>query len=213
MTLEKDLVAQLNWRYATKRMNGTAVPQEKVEAILEAIRLAPVSYGFQNFKVLVIEDAATRAKIAPAAYNQPQLHEGSHLLVFAVEETLTEAQADAYMANIAQTRGIDVSALADFKAALMHQITSKTPEQQVEWASKQVYLALGIAIAAAALAKVDATPMEGFNPAAVDEILDLKAKGLRSVVLLALGYRDEANDFLANAPKVRQAKSEMFETI
>lgn len=213
MNSEQNLLAQMQWRYATKRMNGTAVPQDKLNTILEAIRLAPASYGFQSFKVLVIEDAATRAKIQPSIYNQPQIVEGSHVLVFAVEENLTEAQIDTYMANIAQTRAMDISALADFKAALMAAISGKTAAEQQVWASKQAYIALGVATVAAALAQVDATPIEGFNPAALDEALGLPAKGLRSVVLLALGYRNEAEDFLAKAAKVRKSKEDMFEII
>lgn len=200
----------LEWRYACKKMNGTNVPEEKVNAILRAIQLAPTSMGLQPFTVLVITDPELRKKILPIAYNQAQVVDGSHLLVFCAWSNVSAAQVDEYISLIASTRNLPAESLADFKTMLLNMATNKTAEQNYEWAARQAYLAFGTAIAAAAVEKVDTTPMEGFNPAALDELLELPQKGLRSVVMLPLGYRDEANDWLAKMAKVRRAGEKLF---
>lgn len=204
------LIQDLNWRYATKRMNGQKVPQEKLDYILDAIRLAPTSFGLQPFTVLVIENEELRKKIQPIAYNQPQIFEASHLLVFAAWTDVTEQQIDAYMANVASERGVDVANLAGFKGSIAGLVERQTPEQRSNWAARQAYIAFGIGLAAAAEMQVDATPMEGFDAVGLDDILDLKAKGLHAVTIMPLGYRDEANDNLATAIKVRRAKEKLF---
>jgi nitroreductase len=136
--------------------------------------------------------------------------EASHLLIFAAWNDVTEAQVDEYMQNIAEVRGIPVESLAEFKASLMNGVVSRTQEQKYEWSARQAYIALGTALAAAAEQGVDATPMEGFDPAALDELLNLEEKGLRSVTLLPLGYRHTEADFLATAKKVRRDKEQLF---
>jgi nitroreductase len=205
-----DLIQALNWRYAAKRMNGQKVPQEKIDNILEATRLAPSSMGLQPYTVLVIEDEDLRKQIKRVANNQPQIVEGSHLLVFAAWDNITELQINEYINNTAETRGVTLDSLSGFKNALLGIANRNTPEQNFQWSARQAYIAFGTAIAAAATEKVDATPMEGFNAAALDELLNLKEKGLRSVTLLPLGYRDTENDWLANQKKVRREKEEFF---
>lgn len=207
------LIDALNWRYAAKRMNGEKVPQEKIENILEATRLSASSMGLQPYTILVVENEEVKKKLQPAAYNQPQIVEGSHLLVFAAWENVTEEHVDDYLKNIAETRGVTLESLDAFKASLMSIVTGRTQEQKFEWAARQAYIAFGTAITAAAIEQVDATPMEGFNPDAVDEILNLKAQGLRSVTILALGYRDAEKDFLANAKKVRRHKDHLIQKV
>jgi len=199
----------LNWRYAVKRMNGQKVPQEKVNNILEAARLAPSSAGLQPYKVILVENPELRKKIQEVAFNQPQIAEASHLLIFAAWNEVTPKHVTDYMENIAAVRGIPVASLDQFKNTLLGHITSRTQEQNHQWAARQAYIAFGTAIAAAAVEHVDATPMEGFNPEALDELLGLKEQNLRSVTLLLLGYRDEVNDFLMNAKKVRREKEEL----
>ena len=204
------LTKQLEWRYATKRMNGKTVPQEKIDNILEAIRLTPSSYGLTPYSVLVIKDIELRKKIQPAAYMQPQIVEGSHLLVFAAWDNVTEKNVDDYMALVSATRGVPVSALADFKKYIMGTVNSLDQAGRANWAARQAYIALGTGLVAAASEEVDSTPMEGFDPAKLDEILGLKAKGLKSVVMLALGYRDTANDASAGYKKVRRSAKDLF---
>lgn len=204
------LIDALNWRYAAKRMNGEKVPTEKLDAILEATRLSASSMGLQPYTLLVVESEALKKQIQPAAYNQPQIVEASHLLVFAAWEDVTEEHVNDYIANIVQTRGVTLESLEGFKASLMGIVNGRTPEQKHEWAARQAYIAFGTAITAAAVEQVDATPMEGFNPAAVDAILGLGEKGLRSVTILALGYRDTDKDYLVDAKKVRRSKDELI---
>jgi len=198
------LVENLNWRYAVKRMNGAKVPQAKLDTILEATRLSASSAGLQPYKIIVVEDEEVRKQLQPAAYNQPQIVEASHLLIFAAYENVTAKHVDEYINLQAKVKNVSLESLAGFKDMLNGSIKSRTEEGNFNWAAKQAYIALGTALIAAAEEKVDATPMEGFNPAAFDEILGLKAQGLKSVALLALGYRDEVNDYLINAPKVRK---------
>lgn len=206
-------IEKLNWRYATKRMNNTPVAEDKLNRIVEAIQLAPTSLGLQPFKLLVIKDAATRAKIAPAIYNQPQITEGAAVLVFAVWENAGLKEVDAYINQIAAERNMPLEALADFKGMIVGAIDGKTPAELQLWFAKQAYIALGFGLVAAALEGVDTTPMEGFDPAALDLALGLNEKGLKSAVVLAVGNRDEANDYLVNAKKVRRPQSEFVEVI
>jgi nitroreductase / dihydropteridine reductase len=205
-----NLIDKLNWRYATKRMNGTKVPQEKVDRILEAIRLAPTSFGLQPFKVIVIESPELREKIFNEACPQPQIKEGSHVLVFAANKKVSAKQVDDYMNRIASTRGIPVESLNDFKA-MFAGVVAGSAEQNFAWSAHQAYLAFGVGVVAAANEEVDATPMEGFNPAALDNVLGLAEQNLGSTTILTLGYRDEANDYLVNAAKVRKSKSTLFD--
>lgn len=200
----------LNWRYATKRMNGQKVPAEKLENILDAIQLAPTSLGLQPFSVIVVEDPEVRAKIAPAIYNQPQITEGSHVLVFAAWKEYSAENVQKYLNHIASLRGIPVEALDGMKSMITGSISGKTPEQLLTWNMRQAYIALGFGLVAAAVEEVDATPMEGFDPDALDAALGLSEKGLRSTVILTLGYRDAEKDYLNGAAKVRRDKEELF---
>jgi nitroreductase len=200
----------LEWRYAAKRMNGQKIPAEKLENILKAIQLAPTSIGLQPFTVLVVEDEKLKAKMAPAIYNQPQITEGSHVLVFAAWKEYGKEKVDKYLNNIASVRGIPVDSLDGLRNMIEGAISGKTPEQLLNWNSRQAYIALGTGVAAAAEEHVDSTPMEGFDPDALDEVLGLQEKGLRSTVVLALGYRDAEKDYLSSSAKVRRNKEELF---
>ena len=204
------LIEALNWRYATKKMNGQAVPQQKVDQILEAARLAPSSSGLQPLKVIVVTDTALKQELLPHAYNQSQITDTSHLLVFAAWDNYTEERIDEVFSRTNAERGVPDSATADYVANLKKSYLPRPAEVNFEHAARQAYIALGIALTEAALLKVDATPMEGFNHAKFDEILKLNDQGLKSVALLPLGYRDEANDWLAGLKKVRTAKEEFL---
>jgi nitroreductase len=206
------LIQQLEWRYATKKMTGEKVPAEKINNILRATQLSASSLGLQPYTILVIEDVATKEKLAPAAYNQPQIIASSQLLVFCAWADITDKEVVAYIDNIAKTRNVTTESLAGFKGMIDGTISNLTVEQKQIWASKQIYIALGTALAAAASENVDATPMEGFNPQQFDEILGLEAKGLKAVVIMPIGYR-AADDQLASAAKVRRDQSELFQFI
>jgi len=204
------LLESLNWRYATKRMNGKRVPDEKVDTILEAARLAPTAMGLQPFSILVITDPEMLKKIHPIANNQPQITEASHLLVFAAWDDIPGEKIDRVFDHILTERNMPLNSMDDYKNRLKTHFASLTKEERFQSAARQAYIAFGVAIAAAATEKVDATPMEGFKNAELDKFLGLREKGLRSVTLLPLGYRDVENDWLANLKKVRRPKDELI---
>lgn len=194
----------LKWRYAAKKMSGKVVPQEKIDQIVEAARLAPTSSGLQPIQVLVISNQELKEKIAPIAFGQSQIIDASHLLVFAAWDGYTEERINQVFSAMNAERGLPDSATDDYRKNLINMLTSKTQEEQFHHAAKQAYISFGIALTEAALLKVDATPMEGFVSAQLDELLGLPAKGLRSTTILALGYRSEEGDWLVNLKKVRK---------
>lgn len=199
------MLDKLNWRYATKKMDPTkTVPEDKLNQILDAIRLAPTSSGTQPFEVLVITNDEIRQKIRPVAWDQAQITEGSHLLVFAAWDNYTADRIDAVTTQMAEERGGDNPMLSQYYDNLKATYLPRDAQVNFEHAARQAYIALGFALAAAAELEVDSTPMEGFDPAKVDEILGLREQGLRSVVLLPLGYRDESGDWLLPMKKVRK---------
>lgn len=204
------LLDALKWRYAVKRMNGNKIPEAKLNTILEATKLAPSSFGLTPYNIIVIEDEETRKKLQPYFYNQPQVGESSALVIFATWNNITEKEVAAYMQEIADERGVPVDNLKDFAGYINGSIKNLTAEQLQIWAAKQTYIALGFTLVAAASEEVDATPMEGFMPDAVDEALGLKELGLHSAVAVTLGYRDAANDYLSGAKKVRRATEKLI---
>jgi nitroreductase len=204
------LLDSLKWRYAVKRMNGNKIPEATMNTILEATKLAPSSFGLTPYNIIVIEDEETRKKLQPHFYNQPQVGESSAMVIFATWNSITEKEVAAYMQEIAEERGVPVESLNDFAGYINGSIKNLTAEQLQIWAAKQTYIALGFALVAAATEEIDATPMEGFKPDAVDEALGLKELGLHSAVAVTLGYRDAANDYLSGAKKVRRASEKLI---
>ncbi len=205
-----NLIQNLEWRYATKKMNGEKVSKEKLDTILHATQLAASSYGLQPYTILVIEDADLKKQLSPAAYNQPQIIESSHLLVFCAWVDITEKEVATFIKDTTTKRNMPEDALDGYKAMINGTISGLNVEQKVAWATKQAYIALGTTLVAAASEEVDATPMEGFDAAQFDDILGLKEKGLKSAVICALGYRSP-DDYLANLPKVRRDKELLFQ--
>ncbi|MFL9481900.1 nitroreductase family protein [Chitinophagaceae bacterium LWZ2-11] len=206
------LIKSLEWRYAAKKMNGEKIPQDKIDFILDATRLSASSVGLQPYSIIVVSNQEVKEKLVPAANNQSQVKDSSHVLVFATWDKIDEKHIDTFIADVAAKRNVPLESLNDYKEYIKKAILSMPVEKQNIWAAKQAYIALGTALAAAAEVQVDATPMEGFVPEQFDEILGLKAKGLKSVVILPLGYRS-AEDWLAPLPKVRRDKELLFEMI
>lgn len=204
-----NLLQNLKWRYATKAMNGTSVPQEKVDYILDAIQLTASSSGLQPYEILVVTDQETKQKIRTAAWDQSQITDASHVLVFAAWDQYTEERINKVFKRNNEERGLPDSATDAYRTRLIEMMGALTAEENYHHAAKQAYIALGSALAAAAEQKVDSTPMEGFENAKVDEILNLREKGLRSVIVLPLGYRDESKDWLLTMKKVRTPKEEL----
>ena len=208
------MLDKLNWRYATKKMDpAKSVPEDKVAKIIEAVRLAPTSSGVQPFELVLIRNKALRAKLQPHAWNQAQLTDGSHLLVFAAWDNYTAERIDAVVTQMAEERGGTSELLTTYYENLKKAYLPRDPQVNFEHAARQAYIALGFAMIAAAELEVDCTPMEGFDPAKFDEILGLSAKGLKSVAILPLGYRAEEGDWLLPLKKVRKAKEALVTEI
>ena len=209
----KTLNEHLNWRYATKKMDpAKAVPQEKFDTIIEAARMAPTSSGTQPFELIVVTNPELRGKIAEAASGQAQITDGSHLLVFAAWDNYTDERIDEITQLNIDARG-DIPLIHEYYNNLKSNYVPRDAEVNYAHAARQAYIALGIALVAAAEQEVDSTPMEGFDPDAVDTILGLRERGLRSVVLMPLGYREEAGDWLLPMPKVRKSRDNIVTEI
>ena len=205
-----ELLKSLEWRYATKKMNGGKVPQDKLERILEATRLAPSSYGLTPYHVIVVEDQKVKEELQGACYGQTQLTDSSAVLVFATWDDITEESVDIYIQETARQRGISADMLGEFSGMIKGSLSNMTQDQKIAWAQRQAYIGLGFALVAAATEEVDSTPMEGFVPSSVDTVLGLEELGLKSVVVLPLGYRDTENDYLASLKKVRWDNEKFF---
>ena len=208
-----ELLDKLNWRYAAKAMNGEKVPQEKIDNIIEAISLAPTSSGLQPFEVFVITNQAIKESIKPIAWNQSVVTDCSHLLVFAAWDTYTADRINKQFDLTNEIRGFKNEGWENYRQMLLGSYPQKDAEVNFNHAAKQAYIAFGYATIAAAYEGVDATPMEGFDPVALDEILGLKEKGLRSCVILTLGYRQADKDWLVKLKKVRKSKEDLITEI
>jgi nitroreductase len=204
-----ELLDKLNWRYAAKAMNGEKVPQEKIDNIIEAISLSPTSSGLQPFEVFVITSPEIKEKIKPIAWNQSVITDCSHLLVFAAWDTYTADRINKMFDLTNTVRGFKNEGWENYRQMLLDSYPHKDAEENFNHAAKQAYIAFSQAITAAAFEEVDSTPLEGFDPAALDEILGLNEKGLKSCVMLTLGYRDTDNDWLASLKKVRKDKEDL----
>ena len=203
------LLEQLQWRYATKKMDpAKAVPQDKVDRIVEAARLAPTSSGLQPFELLVISNPEVRARIRAVSHDQSQITDGSHLLVFAAWDTYTPDRINHMFDLNLNMRGGTNEGWENYRQMLLKNYPSRDPQVNFEHAARQAYIAMGFSLIAAAAEEVDSTPMEGFEPKAVDEILNLPARGLRSVAIMPLGYRASGQDWLENLVKVRRPRSD-----
>ena len=208
-----DYIKLLNKRYATKAMNGKVAPQEKIDNILEAIRLAPTSSGLQPFEVFVITDKAVKSKIKEIAWNQSQVTDCSHLLVFAAWHHYTEDRINHMFDLTNEIRGFKNEGWEKYRQQLLSTYPRKDPQKNFEHAARQTYIALMSAITQATAEGLDSTPMEGFDSSALDGILSLEEKGLKSTLLLPIGYRDADKDWLVNLKKVRKPMNELVNYI
>ncbi|MCS3422797.1 nitroreductase [Rahnella sp. BIGb0603] len=198
---------RLAWRYATKKFDPTkSVPADKLERIIEAVRLAPTSSGLQPFELFVVTNPEVREKIRAVAWNQAQVTDSSHLLVFAAWDDITEERVNMMFDLTNDVRGFVNEGWENYRKMLLGIVAERGTEANYQAAARQAYIGLGAALIAAAFEEVDATPMEGFDPAAVDEILGLKEKNLRSVIILPIGYRAHEGDWLVNLKKVRRSR-------
>ncbi|ADU72712.1 NAD(P)H-dependent oxidoreductase [Pantoea sp. At-9b] len=198
---------KLAWRYATKKFDASkVVPEDKLERIIEAVRLTATSSGLQPFELMVITNDDIRAKIRAVAWDQAQVTDCSHLMVFAAWDDITPERVNMMFDLTNEVRGFRNEGWENYRQMLLGIVGERGTEANYQAAARQAYIALGSALIAAAFEEVDATPMEGFDPEAVDQILGLKEKGLRSVIILPLGYRAAEGDWLVNLQKVRRSR-------
>jgi len=203
------LLDDLKWRYATKKYDPTKkVAQADVDKIIEAARLAPTSSGLQQFKLIVITNQELKDKIVPIAMDQQIVADCSHLLVFVAWDKYTDERIDKQYDYITDERELPRGRFGSYTDRLKKMYLNQTEKENFIHTARQAYIGFGLAIAQAAELKVDCTPMEGFNTDKLDELLDLRSKELRSVLMLPLGYRDAENDWLMNMKKVRKPKEE-----
>lgn len=207
------IVKSLEWRYATKKYDTSKpLSEEQYEDLLTAVQLSPSSYGLQPYRFITVADPSKLEQISKAAFGQPQITTASKVLVVAVETNINAETVKKYIDKAAVARNTERKNLEAREEFVNARLALLSPEQKIEWAEKQAFLSIGVLVSAAAEAGVDASPMEGFNPQQVDEILGLKEQNLKSTLLFALGYRSAEDEF-ATIPKVRKTKEELFLTV
>jgi len=194
-------------------MTGEKISEDKVDQIIEAISLSPTSSGLQPFEVIVVTNQEVKDKIRPVSWNQSVVSDCSHLLVFAAWDQYTEERINHMFDMVNKVRGFKNEGWENYRQQLLSIYPKQDPEVSFQHAARQAYIAFTNAINAAAFLGIDATPLEGFEPTKVDEILNLKEKGLRSCVMLPIGYRDADKDWLVNLKKVRKPKEELVTVI
>ena len=205
-----NFITNANWRYATKKFDATKkISKQDLETLKEAIRLSASSFGLQPYRILIIENPELRAKLQPAAWGQSQIVDASQLIVFANITNFGETEIDVSIANTTKTRELPADALKGYGDFMKSKIVALPEDVRNTWASKQTYLALGNLMNAASELKIDVTPMEGFEPAQVNEILGLGKLGLNATLLATIGYRHE-EDATQHYAKVRKSNEELF---
>jgi nitroreductase len=205
-----NFIKDANWRYATKKFDASKkISTEDLNTLKEAIRLSSSSYGLQPYKVIIVENPELRAQLQPAAWGQSQIVEASHLIIFANDTNLGDVEIDGLLKIMSETRDTPIEALAGYGDFMKSKISTLTAEAKNIWTAKQTYLALGNLLNAAAELKIDVTPMEGFVPSQVNEILGLDKLNLNATLIATLGYRHE-EDATQYYKKVRKSNEELF---
>ena len=202
------IIEKLNWRYATKKFDSTKqLSDYQIEMLKEAFNLTALSYGLQTLKMVVISDKEKREKLVPIAYGQRQVLDASHLLVLCIQNEIGSNDVDNYFSNVQIVRNTPTDILKPFKEQLAATIEKMPETKKLDWATNQAYIALGNLMTVCAVEEIDSCPMEGFIPEKLDELLNLEQHGLKSVLLLPVGFRAE-DDMFSSLKKVRKPISE-----
>ncbi|MBC2839121.1 NAD(P)H-dependent oxidoreductase [Robiginitalea sp. SC105] len=203
-------IESLNWRYATKKFDADKkLSAEEIENLVDAIRLSASSYGLQPYRVLVISDPEVRKTLRPACWDQSQITDASHLLVFTHQTDFGPELVDSYIDTVSETRGVAKEKLSGYADFMKSKLVELPASAKANWTARQAYLAVGNLLSAAAAARIDACPMEGFEAEKVNEILGLTSKGLSAAVLVAVGHRSQ-EDATQHNEKVRRPHEEIF---
>ncbi|OPG97074.1 NAD(P)H-dependent oxidoreductase [Chryseobacterium mucoviscidosis] len=187
-----------HFRHATKQFDASRlIPAEDFEYILETGRLSPSSIGLEPWKFLIVQNPDLRKRLSEVSSGaQKQLAAASHFIVIL-------ARSDAsYNSPYAEYMLKEIKGMPDDVFELTREAYGKfqnnqrileNPRTLLDWASKQIYIALGNMMTAAALIGIDSCPIEGFNYEGVHSILEeegLLEDGLWDVsVMAAFGYR------------------------
>ncbi len=208
-----NIIESLRWRYATKKFDHSRIlPQQKIDILTEAFNLTATSYGLQPLKLIVIKDKELQKKLKKHSWDQQQVADASHVLVFCIEKEIGENYILKHFENIKSTRNTSEEILKPFREQLIDSFKNKQEEEISTWAAKQAYLAMGNLLTVCAIEEIDACPMEGFIPEKYDELLKLNEIGLTSVLVLPVGYRAE-DDMFSEFKKVRRSKNDTIITI
>ncbi len=206
----KNILDALNWRYATKKFDNTKkINDTELEILLEALRLSPSSYGLQPWKFIVANNKDIRLKIRDIAYHQSQTTDASNLIIFTIKKNIDTNLVDEYLKFISKERGIEQDKLQGLGDMIKGTFINKSNDDLKNWASKQLYLALGVFLTSCAVSGIDACPMEGFDSVKLDELLGLSEQGLESKIIVAIGYRAE-DDTSMKYKKIRYGKDEII---
>ncbi|MGY8914914.1 MAG: NAD(P)H-dependent oxidoreductase [Flavobacteriales bacterium] len=206
-------IDSLNWRYATKKFDASKkVSKEDLDSLLEATALSASSFGLQPYQILVVENAEIRSKLRPAAWDQSQITDASHLIVLANQNSFGAELVEEYVDNVSETRGVPAEGLKAYADFMKSKLVPLSEDAKAVWTAKQTYIALGNLLSAAAINKIDACPMEGFDAEQFNDILGLTEKGLNTSVLVAVGYRSE-EDETQHYKKVRKSKENLITLI
>ena len=199
-----NIIESLKWRAAVRNFDSSKkVSTENVNALVEAGNLTATSMGLQPFKIIVLHNEEIQKELIPYSYNQKQVGEASHVLIFAIETNVNQQTIDNYLERHIEVRNVKASSLENYKNSMSNYLSMMDEETKKTWATKQAYIALGTVMTAAADLKIDSCAMEGFDPEKYQEMLGLKEENLLPVVVLPIGYRSE-EEMMAGLPKVRK---------
>ena len=205
-----DILAQLNKRYATKAFDSSKkISSADMEKLMESIKLSASSFGLQPYRIIVVEDPEIRLELRKAAWNQPQITDASALLIFAANIETNDKTVDDYVSLVAQARNLPLDSLGGFGDMMKGSLSKMNSEQVETWVSKQAYIALGFGLVSSAVMGIDSCPMEGFSGTDFDRILGLDKLGLKSKIILAVGYRS-SDDKYQHLSKVRKSTEDLF---
>ncbi len=208
--MEKQILSSLNWRYATKRFDANRkLSQEQLGLIKEAFNLTATSYGLQPLKLVIVSDQDIKNQLVAMSMEQVQVRDASHVLVFCIEDELTEDFIRTYFKNVQRLRQTPEEVLAPFQSHVIETFSTKEEKEVTTWMTKQAYLAMGNLLTVCAIEGIDSCPMEGFEPAKYDELLGLKQLGLRSVLVMPIGFRSE-EDMFSGMKKVRRGTDQVI---
>jgi len=196
------LLEALNWRYAVKKFSDEIITDTELKKLLNATRLSASSYGLQPYTIIVVESNTVRQRLLPFSYGQDKIANSSHLIIFAAHTQIGDATVDRYINKYALIANKSHSELTDLSMHMKSALAAKTPDQKIEWAHQQAYIALGNLLTCAALMKIDSCPMTGIDNTGYDAVLKLNDKDLTTSVICPIGHRHD-NDLQMHSPKVR----------